>query len=113
LFDKPDAAVSCATRQQTETPTQSLALMNDRTIRHQAQLLAKQITLTEIVENDRASVNRVFQTILGREPTDEERNRSSEFLATTGQRIPTNGKWESLTDLIHALLMSNEFLFVE
>jgi cyclophilin family peptidyl-prolyl cis-trans isomerase len=113
LFDTPDAAVSCATRQQTETPTQSLALMNDRTIRHQAQLLAKQITLTEIVENDRASVNRVFQTILGREPTDEERNRSSEFLATTGQRIPTNGKWESLTDLIHALLMSNEFLFVE
>ncbi|MFO0936574.1 MAG: DUF1553 domain-containing protein [Gemmataceae bacterium] len=112
LFDAPDAAVSCAARQQTSTSTQSLALMNDGTIRNQARLLAK--ALNEYAAREKQSpVGPAYRAILGRDPSETERSRGMAFLASQEKHVSQNASLEALTDLCHALFMSNEFLFVE
>ena len=104
-FDAPDPTASCGRRVPTTVAVQALTLLNNPSIRGAARDFAASIHSR--VEGDaRTKVESAFRRSLGRPPTESETQRSVEFLATSEGDNP-------LADLCHALLMSNEFVYVD
>ncbi len=91
LFDSPSAHESTSVRSETTVPTQSLYLMNSPFIRNLALSFVNQITdaliADEIPEQQfmRKGIQRAYELVLGRPPTEEEIVRSEEFLDTYQQ----------------------------
>jgi len=75
-FDSPDSNVACARRTRTNTPLQSLNLLNDPVFLEAAQGLALR-TLSE-APGDRAEY--AFQLALGRSPSPREKQRLRTYL---------------------------------
>ena len=99
-FDMPDTHESCARRNVTVTPTQSLALLNSNLTVDWARSFAARV-LNDSGLPPEAQVDRAYKFAYGRTPNNEERRDAVEFL-----------KHQQLTDLCHVLLNSNEFLYV-
>ncbi|MCE9568076.1 MAG: PSD1 and planctomycete cytochrome C domain-containing protein [Planctomycetes bacterium] len=113
LFDSPEAIQSIGERQVTTVPTQALTLMNSPFVRRQSELLAKRVrpAATELP----VAVEAAYRTAFGRKPTAAEMSRATAFVA---QLAETYGKGEPATarafaDFCHALLCSNEFVYVD
>ncbi len=114
LFDSPEAIQSIGERQVTTVPTQALALMNSPFVRKQAELLAKRVRPSAVVELP-AAVESAYRTAFGRKPTVEEKDRAAAFVA---RHAETYGKGEPATarafaDFCQVLLCSNEFVYVD
>jgi len=114
LFDSPEAIQSIGERQVTTVPTQALTLMNSPFVRRQADLLAKHVRPSASVELP-AAVESAYRTAFGRKPTAQEKERATAFVNKLAE---TYGKGEPATarafaDLCHALLCSNEFVYVD
>lgn len=108
-FDFPDRNLSCSIRANTVTALQALALLNDPAMLDHSKNLAANILL-DARESIRAQVVNSFQAILNRRPDAGELAQSVAFLqdsAGGGSRL------ERLTDLVHALLNTSEFLELE
>ena len=109
-FDMPDTHESCARRNVTVTPTQSLALLNSSLVLDWSRAFAGR------VQNDSgltptAQVERAYKLAYGRAPNAGEVQGALEFL---NQQVKITGKWESaLTDFCHVLLNSNEFVYLD
>lgn len=99
-FDMPDTHESCARRNMTVTPTQSLALLNSNLTVDWAKSFAARV-LNDSGLPPEAQVDRAYKFAYGRTPNNDERRDAVEFL-----------KHQQLTDLCHVLLNSNEFLYV-
>jgi hypothetical protein len=129
-FDFPDTHESCARRYQTVTPTQSLALMNDELVLGWAVALAGRVLNDSGVPVE-AQVDRAYRLVHNRAPSDKERATISEFLQNQAsilrEQLARNDKVyvpESLpagvepahaaafVDFCHALLNSNEFVYM-
>ncbi|MFM9116428.1 MAG: PSD1 and planctomycete cytochrome C domain-containing protein [Planctomycetota bacterium] len=97
-FDFTNADTSTPRRGMTTVPQQALFALNSPFMLARADALAKQLSGIEAPQR----VPRLFNLVLGREPSGTERDECDRFLATG-----------SLEQLAQVLLMSNEFMFVD
>ena len=100
-FDAPDMKTNCNRRATSNAATQALVVMNGDFHLAQAKNFAKQVRAAGDVD---AQIVRVFARAYCRPPTEEELRRSRSFL---------EGEGVTLDLLCHALLSSNEFLYVD
>jgi mono/diheme cytochrome c family protein len=91
LFDAPDGTFSCTRRIRSNSPLQSLTLLNDEAFLEFAGAMAKRV-LKEggAAEADRMSY--AYQLALGRAPSPAERARMMAFLAQQQQVYNEDGK---------------------
>ena len=101
VLDCPSPSLAAPKRQETITPLQALALMNDSFVQRQAEKMAARVA-AEAGGDNQAQVERAYAIALSREPTAEESAAAQELVKT-----------ESLQELCWALLNSSEFLYVE
>ncbi|MFN7139084.1 MAG: PSD1 and planctomycete cytochrome C domain-containing protein [Limisphaerales bacterium] len=79
VFDAPDSFSSCTRRIRSNTPLQSLNLLNDQAFFEFAQGLALRV-LQEVPEDENARLDLAFRLCLSRKPAREERERLAELL---------------------------------
>ena len=130
-FDAPNAQESCPRRFSSVVPAQSLAMMNDTFV------LAWSAALAARVLNDgglqpEQQIERAYRIALSRAPNADERRAVSEFLtkqaAVIEARLARNEKVllpdhlpagidparaSAFVDFCHALMNSNEFLYID
>ncbi len=78
VFDRPDANASCAVRNRSTTPTQSLLLLNSELALKAARHLAGEIS-RESTDNE-PPIDRLFRRAFARRPTSEETARIRSFI---------------------------------
>ncbi len=113
-FDMPTPFSTVGRRNVTNVPAQSLALMNDALFHQQARVWAERV-LREQPKADAASrVRSLFESAYGRLPTESETSACVESLGEFRALHPGGDQEvEAWTDLCHALLNANEFIYVK
>ena len=108
-FDMPDTHESCARRNNTVTPSQSLELLNSNLVVDWAKSLAERVTndtgLTKETQIDRA-----YRMAYSRMPNADERKSAVDFL--NRQASVAGGEKAAFVDFCHMLLNSNEFVYM-
>ena len=99
VLDCPAPSLAAPKRQETITPLQALALMNDSFVQRQAEKMAQRVA-AEAGADPAAQVGRAYAIAVAREPTEEE-------LAAAVKLVQS----QSLRELCWALLNSSEFLY--
>jgi hypothetical protein len=107
-FDAPSAQESCPRRFSTVVPSQALAVMNDRLVLDWSQALAARV-LNDAGLSEAQRIDRAYRLALTRTPTPEEQRTVAEFLKT---QTALAGEPAAFADFCHALLSSNEFMYV-
>jgi len=102
-FDLPDGISEAGQRAQTNSPTQSLFLLNNPFVVRQSEFLAERLLAAN--QNKRDCVRQAFRHILRREPAEAEETRAVEYLG----RFDVN----QLASLCQALFATNEFRYVD
>ncbi|MFM8271644.1 MAG: DUF1553 domain-containing protein, partial [Gemmata sp.] len=102
-FDVPNPAGLNPERTNTTVAPQALFLMNGPFARDAAKKLVASPQVQKLANAD-ARLDLIYLTVYGRAPTAAERQLALSFVAKGADR------W---ADLAHALLMSNEFAFVD
>ena len=100
-FDAPDMKTNCNRRETSNAATQALVVMNGDFHLAQAKNFAKKVR--DAGGDVDAQIKRAFVRAYCRPPTEEEVRRSRSFLASEGVTLEL---------FCHALLSSNEFLYV-
>lgn len=111
VFDSAPMNQSCAARPQTTVAPQALALFNGEFAREQAGHFAQSLT-REIGDNPSQQIERAYERAFTRKPEASEREEALKFLATQTV-LRQNNAVAALTDFCHALLNSNELIFVD
>ena len=123
-FDLPDMHNSCARRLTTTTAPQALLLLNGDFALERAQRLAAKLR-QRFGADETALVNRAYRLAWGRPPNSEETRLGLRFLAAQTDALlsreqPAGGPSDrasaraaAVADLCHALLNTNEFLFID
>ncbi|QXD23320.1 PSD1 and planctomycete cytochrome C domain-containing protein [Opitutia bacterium ISCC 51] len=88
IFDAPNRESACARRSRTDTPLQSLALLNEPQRIYSARKLAESIIDSR--ENDEALVDRLFETLAGREANLEEKTACTSLFEKTKSAYSAN-----------------------
>jgi hypothetical protein len=96
LFDFGDATTTCEGRSLTNTAPQALFMMNSAFVNDRAATLAKELA---------GHVDLIYQRILDRLPTPEEKADALTYVEKVGDR-----GWQSLCRI---LLSSNEYIYVD
>ncbi len=105
VFDFPCPDISAPGRSRTTVPQQSLFLLNNPFVLARAEALAKRLANGPIG----GMVAEMYRAALGREPVAEELRLAKRFVAQSGLSKETL-PWQ---ELAQALLLSNEFMFVD
>ena len=79
VFDSPETTSTCTRRLRSNTPLQSLTLLNDAGFVEFAQSLALRV-LKDVPQNDEVRINYAFRLCLSREPKGDEQLRLKELL---------------------------------
>jgi hypothetical protein len=108
-FDLPDTHESCARRNQTISPAQSLELMNSRLVTAWARSFADRVR-NDAGQTVDGMLDRAWRLALQRTPTESERQNASDFLAR--QTTLTGDAAQAWGDLCQTLFSTNEFLYV-
>jgi len=109
IFDYADTAVHLEKRPVTTVPQQALFMLNDPLVRAQAKALAQRVLQAE--QKDRERITLAWKTLFARTPVSSEMKTVQEYLARfASQGRPTEAAW---TNVLHGLLASNEFVFVD
>jgi hypothetical protein len=103
-FDFPNPAASSPEREETLVAPQSLYLMNGDFVAECARRFAQRPDVTSLPALER--IERMHQIALARKPTEREVQLAHEYLGAE----PAAESWERFA---HALLMTNEFVFVD
>lgn len=103
-FDFPSPAASCPQRLQTTVAPQMLYLMNNPFLEGLAEATVKRPEVQRELEPS-VRLERLYRLMLGRPPSPHEVQVGIEFVKTGGQ--------DAWRQLVHALLMTNEFAFVD
>jgi hypothetical protein len=130
VFDMPDTHESCPRRNTTVTAPQALELLNNELVLDWSKSLAGKV-LNDGGLTPEAQVDRAYRLTFSRTPTEVERKTALEFLtrqsAILAERMTTDEKTPlpdnlpqgfekvraaALVDLCHALLNSNEFVYL-
>jgi cytochrome c553 len=104
LFDFPDPITHSAARLPTTTPLQQLFTLNSPLLRQQSAALVQR--LKKDAPDEDARIRRAYLLLFGRPATDNQVRVGREFLGNA----PGDEAW---LQYAHALLASNEFLFVD
>jgi hypothetical protein len=99
-FDLPDSNLSCPKRERSTTAPQALALLNATEAADAAKALAGRLEREAATDAER--VERAYRLVLGRSPTERERERAVAFLSAS-----------PLSELCRALLNLNEFVYLD
>jgi len=99
-FDAPDRTVTCARREVSNTPLQSLNLMNDPVFVEAAQALAARVLMKPKAER----IAYLFRLCYSRDPSSRERDLLLSYLATRGDE---QAGWFGAS---RSLLNSDEFI---
>ena len=117
LFDYTTAGVIAGDRSTTTVATQALFLMNSEFVQTAAQSLAEQIRQSSPDAADRAS--ELYLRAVGRRPTPDEQTDLEQTLRQLSQLLATEpdvdgdtAEARAWTVVCHALLASNEFIYV-
>ncbi|MCA9176625.1 MAG: PSD1 domain-containing protein [Planctomycetales bacterium] len=105
LFDYSDASTMQGNRVNSVTAPQALFLLNSELVDRAAEGLAARTS--HLVGQERAA--RLMELAYSRPATDQESQRASEFAAAYARETDTTRAWRALA---HALLASNEFLYI-
>ncbi|HYH63508.1 MAG TPA: DUF1549 and DUF1553 domain-containing protein [Urbifossiella sp.] len=105
LFDSPERVEACNRRFVTTTAPQALTLLNDAMILGHAKTFAQRVTRDAGTDPDKV-VTRAVELALSRPPSSEEKAALVAFLRN--RQGP-----DAVTDLCHALLNLNEFLYID
>jgi hypothetical protein len=129
-FDAPNSEESCARRFRTVIPSQALTLMNDKLVLRWSQTFAQRILNVRGLTPEQ-QIRRAFRIAFSRPPNPQEQQASLEFLgkqsALLAGRLARNetvalpdknqagttpAQVAAFVDFCHALLNSNEFMYV-
>ena len=99
-FDCPDGGQVAPRRPRSTTALQALNMLNSPFIIQQAEFLAERVQ-SEVGDELAPQVERLFELLFGRVPSEQERDEASELVRTHG-----------LSALCRALFNANELLFV-
>ena len=102
-FDFPAPDSTTAKRDQTTVPPQALFMMNHPFVAECAKNLLSRPDVAKAADS-RQKLDRLYAIVYGREPSDRERKLVAEIAGADG-KLPAS--------FVQALLMSNEFLFVD
>ena len=130
VFDMPDTHESCPRRATTVTAPQALELLNNELVLDWSRSLAGRV-LNDGGMTPESEVDRAYKFTFSRSPTEAERKEALEFLnkqsAILAERMASDDKTPlpdhlpqgaekvraaALVDLCHALLNSNEFVYM-
>ena len=112
-FDAPEPIQSVGERQATTATTQALMMMNSRLVRQQAEKLARAVLPASITEVPQ-SIEKAYRIVLGRRPTDGERQRMAAFIIRgSNESKGLKGLETATADFCQVLLCLNEFLYVD
>jgi hypothetical protein len=100
VFDAPDSNLSCPERGRSTTAPQSLTLLNAAEVMAAAKATSERIVAAAKAPADK--VDLLYRLVLGRRPTERERDLAVEFLA----RSP-------LPELCRAVFNLNSFVYLE
>ena len=102
-FDFPDPNITCARREFTTVSPQALYLMNNSTIAEYALRIS---TRKDLPNEQPAKVNRLYEILFARQPVEGEMVLAKKYLGEN-----TNAAtWQNF---VHALLLTNEFFFID
>ncbi len=125
-FDAPRMEPNCTSRSASTVAPQSLMLMNSDFVIEQANKLAARVQ-REIGNDLQSQVQNVWLLIYARYPSDDELRDATDFVAAQTEHFVTqssgdkkgfetnmaDAQREALASLCHALLSSNEFLYID
>ncbi len=111
-FDRPDGNGSAGRRHRTTIVPQALHLLNDPLIRTQCERFAERVQKMAGPKRE-AQINLAFETALGRPPTPMEKEQALRFLEKGAADGGGGAAVQILADLCQALVMTNEFIYVE
>ena len=108
---------SCALRAETTVAPQSLMLLNSEIVTGFAARMAGRLMTDVGDENLDKLVDAAYEAAFGRVPEEDERSSAVAFIGQqqplTGEKSPQKALAAAFADFCHALLNSNEFLYVE
>ena len=104
-FDVPSPSTSCPQRPSTTVAPQALYLMNNSFVELCAAALLRRREIVEVVET-KDRVEALCRLLFARAATETDRRRAEDFLGSA----PDQRAWEQYA---HALLMTNEFVFID
>jgi hypothetical protein len=108
-FDLPDNITSCGRRDITTVPNQALTLLNNRTMREQAEAFASRL-LKESKGNLEAVPARAWLRAYGRPISPEERAQALRFVRERSDTGKSDLK-RALAELCLAIFNTNEFIY--
>jgi hypothetical protein len=117
-FDQPDLHNSCSRRMNTTTAPQALLLLNSDFVLERARAWSAKL-LAKHGGRDGEIVTEAYRAAWGRAPTDDELRLGVGFVSAQAKRLEgqTAGKGEAreraVADFCHAVLNTNEFLYVD
>lgn len=106
-FDRPDAGASCPVRGQSVTATQSLLMLNSELVHQLARSLAERLAQRLMVTPELSAADLLWDTVLGRPPTQVEYKLLESLLAGFENRE------DGLTAAALGLFNSNEFIYLD
>jgi hypothetical protein len=114
VFDATDRNETCPRRNVSTNAPQALTLLNDRVVLDRAKALARRVLCEAGPDHDRL-IDRACRLTLGRPPDAEEARLMHVYLGreTERRRGRGNAGTPAVTDLCHALLNLNEFIYVD
>lgn len=120
LFDYPTIDVNCTRRSASATPLQSLTMINSKFLTDSAGRLAHRVE--SLVGSDAPSAAKIktaYQFVFSRIPSATEGHAAEEHLRhlqelyKSSESEPNEASQQSFANLVHMLLCSNEFLYVD
>ncbi|GAB4155726.1 MAG: PSD1 and planctomycete cytochrome C domain-containing protein [Planctomycetaceae bacterium] len=121
-FDLPDMHESCARRAETTIAPQALMLLNSDLVLDAANSFTKRVLQNAESRDDASLISTAYQMAFGRKARAEEIRLAREFIVsqqrllereTSSKKNNISTRERAFVDFCHALLNSNEFLFVE
>jgi len=110
-FDGADPNASTAKRSPGETSLQALAMLNSAFVDEQADLLGVRVGMAFSTDQERIAY--AYRLVFGRAPSNDESRDCVKFLATARAELKDAPPLVALAGLMHVLLASDEFLFVD
>ena len=118
-FDFPIIDTACSRRVPSATPLQSLTFMNSEFVTHNAQETARRVISSINGSEPSDLVDRTYTLLFSRGPSPQEAELAVDHMESQ-QRLYARANSdddeafdEAVTNLVHMLLSSNEFLYVD
>jgi uncharacterized protein DUF1553/uncharacterized protein DUF1549 len=107
MFDYPDPNVHADRRVETTTPLQKMFVLNSHFMVEHAAALAERVAADVSSADDRAKIERAYQLVLCRPPSEDEIRLALDYLHSGDDRA---ARWKQYA---HVLLAANELLYVD